>query len=152
MNRITHPEIYKEMWWEAVKCAASGYQYIIMDLPLLFEAGVMVPPKPPRVITTVWPVGSTVRFCTTVLAETAGSESPEDEQAARAAAAVRASARRTLVLRAAEAAEGVLRRFTDLSARNRRGVGKGPGTGQGSAHRLRAGLSTALSSPSGVRA
>ena len=43
MNRITHPEIYKEMWWEAVKCAASGYQYIIMDLPLLFEAGVMVP-------------------------------------------------------------------------------------------------------------
>ena len=43
LNRITHPEIYKEMWWEAVKCAASGYQYIIMDLPLLFEAGVMVP-------------------------------------------------------------------------------------------------------------
>ena len=31
------------MWWEAVKCAAAGYQYIIMDLPLLFEAGVMVP-------------------------------------------------------------------------------------------------------------
>ena len=24
LNRITHPEIYKEMWWEAVKCAASG--------------------------------------------------------------------------------------------------------------------------------
>ena len=43
LNRITHPEIYKEMWWEAVKCAAAGYQYIIMDLPLLFEAGVMVP-------------------------------------------------------------------------------------------------------------
>ena len=43
LNRITHPEIYKEMWWEAAKCAASGYQYIIMDLPLLFEAGVMVP-------------------------------------------------------------------------------------------------------------
>ena len=37
LNRITHPEIYKEMWWEAVKCAASGHQYIIMDLPLLFE-------------------------------------------------------------------------------------------------------------------
>ena len=43
LNRITHPEIYKEMWWEAAKCAASGYQYIIMDLPLLFEAGIMVP-------------------------------------------------------------------------------------------------------------
>ena len=43
LNRITHPEIYKEMWWEAVKCALAGCQYIIMDLPLLFEAGVMVP-------------------------------------------------------------------------------------------------------------
>jgi len=43
LNRITHPEIYKEMCWEAVKCAAAGHQYIVMDLPLLFEAGVMVP-------------------------------------------------------------------------------------------------------------
>jgi len=42
LNRITHPEIYKEMCWEAVKCALSGHQYILMDLPLLFEAGVMV--------------------------------------------------------------------------------------------------------------
>ena len=42
LNRITHPEIYKEMCWEAVKCAAAGHQYIVMDLPLLFEAGVMV--------------------------------------------------------------------------------------------------------------
>ena len=42
LNRITHPEIYKEMCWEALKCAASGHQYIVMDLPLLFEAGVMV--------------------------------------------------------------------------------------------------------------
>ena len=42
LNRITHPEIYKEMIWEAVKCAAAGHQYIVMDLPLLFEAGVMV--------------------------------------------------------------------------------------------------------------
>jgi len=42
LNRITHPEIYKEMIWEAVKCALYGHQYIIMDLPLLFEAGVMV--------------------------------------------------------------------------------------------------------------
>ena len=42
LNRITHPEIYKEMCWEAIKCAAAGHQYIVMDLPLLFEAGVMV--------------------------------------------------------------------------------------------------------------
>lgn len=42
LNRITHPEIYKEMAWETVKCALAGHQYIVMDLPLLFEAGVMV--------------------------------------------------------------------------------------------------------------
>lgn len=42
LNRITHPDIYKEMWWEALKCAAKGHQYVILDLPLLFEAGVMV--------------------------------------------------------------------------------------------------------------
>ena len=30
------------MIWEAIKCAAGGHQYIVMDLPLLFEAGVMV--------------------------------------------------------------------------------------------------------------
>eukprot|EP00088_Acartia_fossae_P005394 TRINITY_DN1237_c0_g1_i1.p1 TRINITY_DN1237_c0_g1~~TRINITY_DN1237_c0_g1_i1.p1 ORF type:complete len:244 (-),score=69.36 TRINITY_DN1237_c0_g1_i1:177-908(-) len=43
LNRITHPEIYKEMIWEAIKCAVQGHQFILMDLPLLFEAGVMVP-------------------------------------------------------------------------------------------------------------
>lgn len=42
LNRITHPEIYKEMSWETMMCAAAGHQYIVMDLPLLFEAGVMV--------------------------------------------------------------------------------------------------------------
>ena len=25
-----------------VKCAAAGHQYIVMDLPLLFEAGVII--------------------------------------------------------------------------------------------------------------
>jgi len=43
LNKITHPEIYKEMIWEAIKCALQGHQFILMDLPLLFEAGVMVP-------------------------------------------------------------------------------------------------------------
>lgn len=42
LNRITHPEIYKEMCWEVAKCALSGHQYVVLDLPLLFEAGVMV--------------------------------------------------------------------------------------------------------------
>lgn len=42
LNRITHSEIYREMCWEAMKCALAGHQYVILDLPLLFEAGVMV--------------------------------------------------------------------------------------------------------------
>jgi dephospho-CoA kinase len=39
LNRITHPEIYRAMTWEAVKHALAGHQYVVLDLPLLFEAG-----------------------------------------------------------------------------------------------------------------
>jgi len=42
LNRITHPEIYKEMTWAAIKHALGGHQYVILDLPLLFETGAMV--------------------------------------------------------------------------------------------------------------
>ncbi|KAL1116653.1 hypothetical protein AAG570_005125 [Ranatra chinensis] len=42
LNRITHPEIYKEMTWAAVKCFFQGHPFIVMDLPLLFETGVML--------------------------------------------------------------------------------------------------------------
>jgi len=42
LNRITHPEIYKEMSWAAVKYALAGHQYVVLDLPLLFETGIMV--------------------------------------------------------------------------------------------------------------
>jgi hypothetical protein len=30
------------MCWEAAKCALRGHQYVVLDLPLLFEADVMV--------------------------------------------------------------------------------------------------------------
>ena len=30
------------MCWEAAKCAMKGHQYVILDLPLLFEANAMV--------------------------------------------------------------------------------------------------------------
>ena len=43
LNRITHPEIYKEMSWAAVKYALSGHQYVVLDLPLLFETGTNSP-------------------------------------------------------------------------------------------------------------
>ncbi|XP_023713600.1 dephospho-CoA kinase domain-containing protein [Cryptotermes secundus] len=42
LNEITHPEIYSEMFWAAVKCFFQGHQFIVMDLPLLFESGSML--------------------------------------------------------------------------------------------------------------
>ncbi|XP_066905291.1 dephospho-CoA kinase domain-containing protein isoform X2 [Halyomorpha halys] len=42
LNEITHPEIYREMAWAAIKCFFQGHQFIVMDLPLLFESGVML--------------------------------------------------------------------------------------------------------------
>lgn len=42
LNDITHPEIYSEMFWAAVRCFFQGHQFIVMDLPLLFESGSML--------------------------------------------------------------------------------------------------------------
>ncbi|PSN33962.1 Dephospho-CoA kinase domain-containing protein [Blattella germanica] len=42
LNEITHPEIYSEMFWAAVRCFFQGHQFIVMDLPLLFESGSML--------------------------------------------------------------------------------------------------------------
>ncbi|XP_046670480.1 dephospho-CoA kinase domain-containing protein [Homalodisca vitripennis] len=42
LNEITHPEIYKEMFWAAVRCFFQGHQFVVMDLPLLFETGSMI--------------------------------------------------------------------------------------------------------------
>ncbi|XP_012257854.1 dephospho-CoA kinase [Athalia rosae] len=42
LNAITHPDIYREMCWEALKCLFRGYPFIVMDLPLLFETGHML--------------------------------------------------------------------------------------------------------------
>ncbi|XP_034938164.1 dephospho-CoA kinase [Chelonus insularis] len=42
LNAITHPEIYREMGWQAFKYFLRGYSFIVMDLPLLFESGKLV--------------------------------------------------------------------------------------------------------------
>nr|CAD7587494.1 unnamed protein product [Timema genevievae] len=42
LNEITHPEISREMFWAAVRCIFQGHQFIVMDLPLLFESGSML--------------------------------------------------------------------------------------------------------------
>lgn len=42
LNEITHPEIYKEIVWSTIKCFFKGHQFVVMDLPLLFETAYML--------------------------------------------------------------------------------------------------------------
>ncbi|GAB6026767.1 hypothetical protein CHUAL_013266 [Chamberlinius hualienensis] len=42
LDHITHPEIYKTMFWEAVTLLLKGEKFIVLDLPLLFESGVVL--------------------------------------------------------------------------------------------------------------
>ncbi|CAK9805230.1 Dephospho-CoA kinase domain-containing protein [Anthophora plagiata] len=42
LNAITHPHIYKEIYWQTFKYFLQGHQFIVMDLPLLFETGHML--------------------------------------------------------------------------------------------------------------
>ncbi|XP_029679060.1 dephospho-CoA kinase domain-containing protein [Formica exsecta] len=42
LNAITHPDIYKEIYWQTIKYFLQGYSFIVMDLPLLFETGHML--------------------------------------------------------------------------------------------------------------
>ncbi|NXY00115.1 DCAKD protein, partial [Centropus bengalensis] len=37
LNRITHPEIQKEMLKQILKYFVLGYRYVVLDIPLLFE-------------------------------------------------------------------------------------------------------------------
>ncbi|KAK1128326.1 hypothetical protein K0M31_002794 [Melipona bicolor] len=42
LNAITHPEIRREIYWQTLKYFLQGHQFIIMDLPLLFETRHMI--------------------------------------------------------------------------------------------------------------
>ena len=42
LNAITHPDIYKEIYWQTIKYFLQGHPFIVMDLPLLFETGHML--------------------------------------------------------------------------------------------------------------
>lgn len=42
LDRITHPEVYKEIFRQCFWAAFKGTQFIILDLPLLFESGYML--------------------------------------------------------------------------------------------------------------
>ena len=39
LDRITHPYILWQMAWEVVSLAASGNNFAVLDIPLLFESG-----------------------------------------------------------------------------------------------------------------
>lgn len=42
LNAITHPAIYKAIYWQAFKYLVQGHPFIVLDLPLLFETGHML--------------------------------------------------------------------------------------------------------------
>lgn len=37
LNRITHPEIHRLMFWRALRYLLTGHRYVIFDIPLLYE-------------------------------------------------------------------------------------------------------------------
>lgn len=43
LNGITHPQIYKEIFRRCMSLIFRGEQFAVLDLPLLFESGYMIP-------------------------------------------------------------------------------------------------------------
>lgn len=42
LNAITHPDIYKKIYWQVFQYFIQGHPFIVLDLPLLFETGHML--------------------------------------------------------------------------------------------------------------
>ncbi|KAH8398456.1 hypothetical protein KR215_005348 [Drosophila sulfurigaster] len=42
LNQITHPTIHRTIFWRVFKHFMSGRAYIVLDLPLLFETGILM--------------------------------------------------------------------------------------------------------------
>lgn len=53
LNSITHPEIHRSIYKEVVKYLFLGHNFIVLDLPLLFETGVMLSYLH-KIITVTW--------------------------------------------------------------------------------------------------
>lgn len=53
LNIITHPEIHRTMYKEIAKYFILGYNFIAIDLPLLFETGIMLQ-YIHKIITVTW--------------------------------------------------------------------------------------------------
>lgn len=42
LNEITHPEIHRRIYMDIFKSFVSGSNYVVLDLPLLYETGVFL--------------------------------------------------------------------------------------------------------------
>ncbi|EDV92870.1 dephospho-CoA kinase domain-containing protein [Drosophila grimshawi] len=42
LNQITHPVIHRTIFWSVFKHFMSGHAWIVLDLPLLFETGILM--------------------------------------------------------------------------------------------------------------
>ncbi|XP_022222075.1 dephospho-CoA kinase [Drosophila obscura] len=42
LNQITHPKIHRKIFWQAFKLFVTGHSWIVLDLPLLFETGILM--------------------------------------------------------------------------------------------------------------
>lgn len=43
LNSITHPEIYRSIMWKCLWLLLAGHQFVVLDLPLLYETKAMLP-------------------------------------------------------------------------------------------------------------
>lgn len=53
LNEITHPTIHRIIYKEVVKFFFLGHNFVVLDLPLLFETGVMLNLMH-KIITVTW--------------------------------------------------------------------------------------------------
>lgn len=53
LNKITHPEIHRTIYKEIIKCFFVGHSFVVLDLPLLFETGVLLSYLH-KIITVTW--------------------------------------------------------------------------------------------------
>lgn len=43
LNSLTHPEIHKAMLWKVFSLFITGHPFVVLDIPLLFETGKVLP-------------------------------------------------------------------------------------------------------------
>lgn len=56
LNYITHPLIHRTIYMEIIKYFVLGHNFVVLDLPLLFESGRFLP-YVHKIITVTWYVG-----------------------------------------------------------------------------------------------